>query len=54
MKETKPEQMFEEGWCLECDGNYKECIARGRCHGYDWHADEKMEEVKKNEQHEVV
>lgn len=53
MKETKPEQMFEEGWCLECDGNYKECKARGRCHGYDWNVDEKKE-VKKSEQHETV
>ena len=32
MKE--PKEMFEDGWCKDCECNYSECVKNKRCLGY--------------------
>ena len=35
-----PEEMYDEGWCKDCNYCYAKCFMKGKCKGYSEEEDE--------------
>ena len=44
-KPYEPKIMYEQGWCKDCLGNYKDCVANGKCAGYNITEDDNEKDI---------